>query len=285
MVQSSLLYVLPFLHTALADGSMPATGALRLWPGLPDMPSTGYWSAPEYPFAPPRAQECMQQLEALSEAALSGVPMQTLASMDSAPEAQKRRKELDDIAAFANSGASPSPKGPEAVRVMQAAQKALLWAWLLEEKVLEVKKIMGTYVQDAPHVMDALGVEADDDDTVLSLLASLDRSLDNTTVMLPPWLMVLENAALFLPDQAFIGVEGGMADELYDRLTFMPASVSTRTLCGVGANGDNNAEDTLFEARAPLWQALGKGEENSEHPWRNKIFTFVLVKPEHRVTA
>lgn len=276
MSQLSHIYCLPVLHHALAEPilqPLPVT-AVRVWPGLPNMPDTGYWVAPDYPFDAAAAQDCLQQLEALSEAALSGVPMQTLASMDSAPDTKKRRQELDDIATFARSGAVPASAGPEALKVLQAAQKSLLWAWLLEEKVLEVKNIMGSYAHNAPHLMDALGVEDEDDDKTLSLLASLNSTLDSTSVMLPPWPMVLENASLFLPEDACIAVDAAMANELQDRLTFAPAPEHMRTCWGLETAA--HADDALLAVRAPLWEALGKNEDAVTHPWRSKHFIFVL---------
>lgn len=275
-------FCLPLLHTALesADVVLPHA-ALRLWPGLPDMPA-GYWAAADYPFSPAAAQDCARQLESLSEAALSGVPMQTLAQMDSAPAAQRTRKELADIDAFARGGAALAPSGPQSPTALQAAQKILLWAWLLEEKVLEVKKIMNTYMSSAPQLVESLGVEVDDDDKALSLLAALDRNLDTTAMMLPPWPLVLENASLFLPDNACIVVSGPMAGDLRDRLTFSPAAAASRALWAL----DADSPLPLDEACAPLWQALGKSCDCcAEHPWRAREFTFMLApkNPEVRV--
>lgn len=271
---SSPVFCLPLLHASLEAAAvlLPPT-AVRLWPGLPNMPA-GYWAAADYPFSPAAAQDCARQLESLSEAALSGVPMQTLAQMDSAPAAQRTRQELADIDTFARGGLVGAPSGPESPTVLQAAQKMLLWAWLLEEKVLEVKKIMSTYMHSAPQLVEALGVEVDDDDKALSLLAELDRNLDTTSMMLPPWTMVLENVSLFLPDNACIAVSGPMADELRDRLTFSPAAPTTRALWALEADSPL----PLDEARGPLWQALGKSSDClSDHPWRAREFTFVLV--------
>lgn len=282
---SPTIYCVPLLHAALegpvSDGLPIPASAVRLWPGLPNMPA-GFWAASSLPFTPAAAQDCIKQLEALSEAALSGVPMQTLAQMDSAPDAQKKRQELHDIAVFAQSGEAALPKAVEPERALRAAQKSLLWAWLLEEKVLEVKKIMSAYTSNASHVMDSLCVEEDDDDKALSLLAALDRNLDSTTVMLPPWPMVLENVALFLPEGALLLVDnsGDMANDLRDRLNFAPAPDSVRALWQPSASGLANDADTLLEtARAPLWQALNKEAHCDEQPWRAKEFVFVLTRP------
>lgn len=270
---SPTVFCLPLLHASLelAPVVLPPA-AVRLWPGLPDMP-VGYWAPTGYPLGLAAVQDCARQLEALSEAALSGVPMQTLAQMDSAPTAQQKRQELADIDTFARGGLAPVSSEPDSPAVLLAAQKTLLWAWLLEEKVLEVKNIMNTYMHNAPQLVESLGVEVDDDNKALALLAELDRNLDTTSMMLPPWPMVLENASLFLPDTACIAVSGPMADDLRDRLTFGPATAATRALWALDA--DNPLP--LDEARAPLWQALGKSRDCcNEHPWRAREFTFVL---------
>lgn len=301
MLECPRVYCLPLLHSSLErpEVSCPPATALRVWPGLPHMPAEGYWASASYPFAGDAAKSCVQQMEQLSEAALSGVPMQTLASMGNAPDVQKKRKELQDIDKFTRSGVNPTHI-QDSAKVLEAAQKALLWAWLLEEKLLELKGIMGTYSDNAAHLMDALGVEADDHDTGLALLASLDRELDTSSPMLPPWPMVLENAAIFLPDNAVIAVTSDtMAADLRDRLTFAPASGACSALwqtadCCSQACAPKNC--VLEEARAPLWQALGKQGQRSgqgdiqgdvqgddqfnsqfnEQPWRAKKFTFVL---------
>lgn len=294
MLECPRVYCLPLLHPSLERGALscPPGTALRVWPGLPHMPTEGYWASASYPFAGDAAKSCVQQMEQLSEAALSGVPMQTLASMGNAPDVQKKRKELQDIDKFTRSGVNP-PHIQDSAKVLEAAQKALLWAWLLEEKLLELKGIMGTYSDNAAHLMDALGVEADDHDTGLALLASLDRELDTSSPMLPPWPMVLENAAIFLPDNAVIAVTSeAMAADLRDRLTFSPASEACSALwqtadCG-GSQGCVTKNCVLEQAHAPLWQALGKqglrsgqdtvqGDDHcAEQPWRAKKFTFVL---------
>lgn len=302
MSESPCIFLLPLLHAPLDNAApfCPPATALRLWPGLPDMPSQGYWTAADYPFSASAAEDCVRQMESLSEAALSGVPMQTLASMEMAPEVQKARKEWQDVAKFGCSGLPPST-AVDSKKVLQAAQKALLWAWLLEEKVLEIKGIMGNYTNNAAHLMDALGVEADDADTGLDFVASLDRVLDNSTPMLPPWAMVLENAALFLPDAAIIAVNSeGMAADLRDRLAFSPATAEQNALwqapdCVTGPSGPSGpsgmtgaagpsactsaqcSAPCMWEsATSPLWQALGKSAQCAEQPWRLKTLTFML---------
>lgn len=282
MSESPPVFCLPLLHPALerAALSCPPVRAVHLWPGLPQMPA-GYWAATNYPFDGATAQSCVQQMESLSEAALSGVPMQTLASMERAPEIQKKRKELQDIDTFTSNGLPPT-SAIDSTEVVRAAQKALLWAWLLEEKVLEVNTIMGSYTDNASHLLDALGGDEDDHDTGLSMLASLDRDLDNSAPVLPPWAMVLENAAIFLPDTAIIAVNSeDMAADLRDRLTFAPASAQTRALWEAGTPVGTAAPACaknceLEEASVPLWQALGKSAQCDDQPWRMKTYTFVL---------
>lgn len=127
MSENPPVFCLPLMHPALerATLSCPPVNALRLWPGLPHMPE-GYWAAESYPFDSVAAHTCVQQMESLSQVALSGVPMQTLASLERAPAVQKQRKELQDIASFSSSGLPPT-SAIDSTEVAQAAQKALLW--------------------------------------------------------------------------------------------------------------------------------------------------------------
>lgn len=91
--------------------------------------------------------------------------------------------------------------------------------------------------------------------------------------------MVLENAALFLPDGAVLlvdtaaGDSGGMADDLRDRLNFSPAP---EAICALWT--PDSAPVTVESARAPLWQALNKDQNCDDQPWRAKEFTFVLTR-------
>lgn len=274
MDQSLLIYCLPLLHVELAPPLAAGEEAVvfsapdapctlfRMWPGLAKKPEA-YWSAPNFPFGATSAGHCVQQMEALGEAALSGVPMQTLASMDNAPDVQKKRKELRDIANFAQQGSTDSLAAEaDQHKALQAAQKALLWAWLLEEKVLEMRTLMASYSSNSGSIAAALGVEQDDDDTALAGLAALDSSLDASLGILPPWSLVLENAALFLPDHSHILADAGpMADNLRDRLTFTPAIY-----------------DGIDEARVPLWKALAKSGPRPEQPWLAKEFCFLIKR-------
>ena len=62
---------------APATGAVSApqwSGALRLWPGLPDAPAD-YFCPDKYPFSPREAQACLGDLQQMGDAALSGLPV------------------------------------------------------------------------------------------------------------------------------------------------------------------------------------------------------------------
>ena len=260
---------LPVMHRELTHSSLnrsdvsPEDAPQSLWPGLPDMPKTGWWS-PEYPFTPEEAGICLADMCAMGEAALSGVPLQALAARDASPAAARSAEELEDLSRFARTGtleevSELSPSTLELTR--RAAQKALLWAWLLEERALEVRALAQTYATGAARLADTLGVEHEEGEMpqLAALNAHTEAHLEEDPGLLPPWRTVLENATLFLPARARILVDNAdMAADLDDVLDFAPASDGGR------------------EAEAPLWKALGRTTPRPGCPWQNTALRFVL---------
>lgn len=260
---------LPGMHRELAypslnkGGVSPEDAPLSLWPGLPGMPETGWWS-PEYPFTPQEARACLADMCAMGEAALSGVPLQALAARDASPAAARSAEELEDLSRFARTGAldGPSDLSSSALELARkAAQKALLWAWLLEERALELRALARTYATGAARLADALGAEHEEEDMpeLAALNAHTDAHLAEDPGLLPPWRIVLENAALFLPARARILVDNAdMAADLGEVLDFAPAPDGGR------------------EAEGPLWKALGRTTPRPGCPWQNTLLRFVL---------
>ena len=260
---------LPQMHRELASPSLskggvsPGDTPLSLWPGLPGMPKNGWWS-PEYPFTPQEARACLADMCAMGEAALSGVPLQALAARDASPAAAHAAEELEDLSHFVRTGAldefsGPSPSALELAR--KAAQKALLWAWLLEERALELRALARTYATGAARLADALGVEHEEENIpeLAALHTHMDVHLAEAPDLLPPWRIVLENAALFLPARARILVDNAdMAADLGEVLDFM------------------SAPDGGREAASPLWKALGRTAPRPGCPWQNTLLRFVL---------
>lgn len=137
---------------------------------------------------------------------------------------------LDEMAALARfAGNRPGTGALDLARTQ--AQKALLWRWLWEGSLAEIaaleaecnaaEQALPSFFQDnsasVPHASRAVKV-----------------------IQFDSWRSTTANAAVFIPTEMPILVEGRMAEDLTEILEFAPLS-----------------DTDLLEARAPLWQALG----------------------------
>lgn len=260
---------LPTLHPELARCSASTGSVTRsdspvsLWPGLPGMPETGWWS-PKYPFAPDEARACLADIHAMGEAALSGVPLQALAARDASPAAARAAAESEALTRFARTGVVDEPgdisEAPDSAR--RAAQKALLWAWLLEERALELRALTQSYAVRAARLADALGGEREERDAMpdsATLDAPAEAHPAEDPDLLPPWRVVLENAVLFMPGGTHIAVDSPeMSADLCDALHIVSAA----------------GTETIVEA--PVWRALGRSAPRPGCPWQKTSLRFVL---------
>lgn len=236
MALSFLSVRLPLLHRELCPAG-EAGEFLSIWPGLSGMPAEGYW-VPEYPFSEREAIACMHDMRAMGEAALSGVPVQMLAATQATAVAAREAEERSALEEFARHGEAGAAN-PDIER--RAAQKALLWAWLLEEEALEMQRLMQSYTEGEARL--AAGLDADfSGEPALAGIAGEARlqPLSDISDMLPPWRTVLENAAVFLPENALILVENQDMRE-----TLLECE------CPSAAQG-------RYELHMPLWQVLGR---------------------------
>lgn len=256
---------LPLLHRdSVAEGWR--TKAPHLWPGLPQMPATGYIELAEYPFSPKEALACLTDLEAMSRAALSGVPLQALVAQENRPLSVRDLEEQADLRRFASTGGKTSaddfPACDNAV-LRKAAHKALLWAWLLEERQREVRDLSSNFDSNASHLMDALGVE---EDTDFVGLRAMDMQLIQDAGIVPPWKLVVQNAAFFLPDTCTLVVNDAcMAEAVAESSAehhgiFEEVDTSIRTQWGLPTLPDR----VWIKVVLPLWKVVGLNAPSSQ---------------------
>lgn len=242
-------------------------GALRLWPGLPDCPDTGWHCPEDYPFTPREAAACLADLRQLSQTALSALPVGA-----AAPGNARAARQAVEMALLKNlHGLSPDEaqkaKRAEAARrtrlEREQAQKALLWFWLQEEYLAELAELTRRCAEKAENLTTALCPE--EDDAVRPLPGSA-AGLPLDQGLAPPWRAAAANAAYFLPDNVALAVEGPMRASLLELLEFTPAPHWAEFLgCSLDAAGESGS---ILEARAPLWRVLGRAPSVSENdPW------------------
>lgn len=260
----------PNLAPATGAESAPQwSGALRLWPGLPDAPAN-YFCPDKYPFSPREAQACLGDLQQMGDAALSGLPVGAAAAAGNS-RAARRASEMALIKGLDSSDGNPAAAlAAEAARkeqlALSQAQKALLWAWLQEGTFAELAELTTRFAHDAGGLTAALGVDPDEDldgftpDALTGDLVRLGSPIALDTSLVPPWRLVTANALYFVPADAPLIVEGPMRDDLLDMLDFAPAQRWQGLLEDAPANA------VAVEACAPGWQVLGHTRPTGQPP-------------------
>lgn len=277
MSNCNFVFSLPFLHKELGcDGDEPMIlldSIKYVWPGLPHMPENFYWSAPDYTFDFVNAKHCMKNLDAMGEMAMTGVPVHSLIAMDLDVKDRKERRELNDLKSFAHSGLHKvSKSNVDNAAILVSAQKMLLWVWLLEEKALEMRSLMHNYKKRATVTIDPLVV---DEQSSMNTLLNMEYQLEEGDEPLPSWEIVLENAAVFLPNESIIFVScKQMVDELQEKLNFQKCTETILKICGENLT---NKYD-IMQSESFVYEALGKKRAVHKHLGLDKLFTFVILR-------
>lgn len=261
------------LHPALVQGAKVPAVCRFFWSGLPEsvavaagLGETERFIPQAYPFTEKAAAVCLQDMQAMESAALSGVPLRALSSLMGNAREAKQLAEMEDLQTFSQQGECADTTASEQNKARERAQKVLLWAWLLEERVLELQKMTALYSRDAGMLINALDV--DEEENMATLLAMQQSSLTVDDGLLPPWSLVLGQMALFLPQDAVLVASPRVAADLEERIAFSPANAALSALLGCPAR----------MAQVPLWQALGKKAPVSTCPWWNTLVTFALCE-------
>ena len=245
------------------------SGALRLWPGLPDAPAN-YFCPDKYPFSPREAKACLGDLQQMGDAALSGLPVGAAAAAGNS-RAARRASEMALLKGLGSSdGDTAAALAAEAARkeqlTLSQAQKALLWAWLQEERLVDLVELTAQFAQNAGGLTAALGIDPDEDldglapDALTGDLVRLSSPIALDASLVPPWRLVTANALYFVPADAPLIVEGPMRGDLLEMLDFAPAKRWQGLLEGAAANA------VVVEARAPGWQVLGHTRPTGQAP-------------------
>ncbi|OXS30214.1 MAG: hypothetical protein BCS36_05370 [Desulfovibrio sp. MES5] len=251
---------------AAVSAAHPGAGAaLLLWPGLPQAPLEGVYCPTNYPFGQREAAVCLEDLRQMGDAALSGLPVGATATAN--PRAARRASEMALLRGLdgADTEAALKAEAARKQRIeLEQAQKALLWAWLQEERMGELADMARVLAQKSGSFTRSLGVEDEDADElaasggyagagILGAPVSLDLGL------MPPWRLVVANAMYFLPPDMPILAEGPMAEDLQEALDFAHAASAQ-------APAAAPAHAALLCARAPAWRAMGRSRPTGAQP-------------------
>jgi len=293
-----VLYI-PLLHRELSPPCLP-DGVEFLSPGLPAAPSvTGTaprsdsdaaipaWRSPLLPLSEPEARACLAELLDFGLNVGSG-PHGDLAAMVAALESSHDeapfslgRSELAALEGFASDGAVAGAASEDPAEVLRrqriAAQKTLILAWHLEERVRELDALKEKFSRSRESLADILGVETDEELRELPALDPYSAMLPGSgaDIIGPSWRVIVENMGAFLPDGAVLFTcDAEISATLRDGgAAFAPVSAEqAASLCP--AWGDKVAR-LVVHARLPLWQVAGRPGPDAARPWLDRVFDVV----------
>lgn len=267
----------PEMHAALRPELAAWPACRRLWPGLPDSEGAaqGCYIPADYPFAPREAAQCLNDMRAMESAALSGVPLQALSHMQGDGRAARQAAEAAELRRFRRTGECAAPE-EEALRQQRLrAQKVLLWAWLLEARVLELRGLAEACSGGGTSLLAAALGEGDDDDDFGVLASPAMGALNVDDGLMPPWRAVLEQATVFLPEGAVLVISPRMAEDMAEVVDFAPLETVD---AAVAQQLNVPAGWTCRAARLPLWRALGRSGPVAACPQWDKEYLFCAVE-------
>ncbi len=280
---------LPFLRGSLTDRCAENTpvalpAALLFWPGLPQAPQAEAYCPANYPFAPREAAVCLEDLRRMGDEALSGLPVGPAATGNA--RAARRASEMALLRELGNADSEAALKAEAARKQrieLEQAQKALIWAWLQEERMGELADMARALAQKSELFTRSLGLE---DGDVSGLGAAeghagagiLGAPLSLDLGLMPPWRLVTANAMYFLPPDLPILAEGPMAEDMLEDMEFIPASGQAASggaaiaasegtaSAATGATTRSADMPDLLQAQAPAWRALGRTQPTGSWP-------------------
>ncbi len=249
-----------------------STNAKYFWPGLPDKP-LDYWQVSDYPFNSDQAQACLNDLINMGDAALSGVPMHALMGVQDQRLKLKDFEEQESLSHFVNTGQASQNTRSYALHVEEAAQKFLIWAWLLEDRFHDIQSLTQKYANGAKYLIDSLQAEQDEG---LSTIQNIETFMQGDETFLPPWTMVVENASIFLENDCTIIVNHKlMVSHILETCSdVIPLSEETKQLLEL------QGQDFIgHECRLSIGNILNKPERKKQsNPWLNKVLHLVLLE-------
>ncbi len=278
-----LLYI-PLLHKDMGSGFLPhIADAQYICTGLaqdsnfenPHDNSESFWTPSNYPFNKDEARACLRDIKSMGEAALSGVPLQAFMSMQNPQVALKKTEEQEALRNFTATGQEQIERKEQAdvttVHILQSAQKFLLWAWLMEEYILDLQDLTQKYAANSSNILEALGIENDE---TLEGIGQIQSSLADSSFVLPPWRLVLENLAPFLPDACTaIITNNDMAEYLLELGTCK--TLSEQSLLNLGLTNNSQGHEVVLSVESLLQK---NAEQISQAPWLKKELHCIILQ-------
>lgn len=270
------IYV-PTLNRTLIRKDLPEE-VLFLDPGLPQTASLpGLFRPATYPFTPAIAAQALADLLSLGESLdLASAAGKGAARAASASSLSIDKTEANAIAQFAATGAH-APSVQQAENPLIAAQKVLLLAWDLEERLAEIEILRREVAGAAAPLAQTLRDPAEKA-AVEELTHALASVGDLPETAEPDWRLTFAAMAAFLPPHAILVtahesfrsamLEAGMLLPLPEDASFRLQGWPEKLL------------SSLLWVQAPLWRVLGYARPPENAPWLLSAPEIVVCRPE-----
>ena len=264
-VSSPLLLYVPTLHKELLSFTPP--GVRFMYPGLPGaLERDEDWFYPaSYPFSPDEARAALRDMLAFGElheggnAGAVGIDTQLRSVMDS-----RERAQVEEFSERGRQNATAGGGRMEAVLLerqnLVSAQTALLLAWDLEERLLELSALHAEVAAARVKLAASLGSGDVDEKDAAVLALPVPEPL-----AAPSWQLTLAALAAFIPENAtLVSCHPGMREYLLENgmLTPLPEDTAERL-----EGWTSPVLSTTLWASLPLWRILGYSRPPEQRPW------------------
>ena len=273
----------PRLHRELGPAGLPA-GIVFFNPGLVHE-GEGFFKPTDLPLDAARAKRVLADLAGFGEQFRKPSDLAYFAAqgMDDhyTGTSKDMRSEFADLARleqtdFESGGAAPAEPEIDAAALLQRSQTALLLAWTLEERVLEMSNLQNGLDRDWNSLTASLG-EGDEDgeipvDSVPRVPVAGQAAEEAGRAI--PWEYVLEHLAAFLPEDAALYMDTPEVRERCETLGITPAPVGAGELAALGLDVDEVSG--MVKASAKAYQWLGLTGAPRGRVWLAKTITVLL---------
>lgn len=265
---SPQIYI-PTLHRGLVRRPVPGTVRF-LDPGLPRSASAPGLFLPEgYVFSREQSALVLNELlaigEALDVASPAGKDAARARLRDDAARDAPEKAAIERFAARGSAAAPPAARAENGASAAVAAQKVLLLAWSLEERLLEIETLRHEVAGAVRPLAESLrgpmeGGEAEEE--LAEALSALELPPETAE---PDWRLTLAAIAAFLPEKAVLitahaGIRAAMLEA--GMLHPLPEDAANDL-----AGWSESEKAPLLWAKAPLWRVIGHSRAPENAPW------------------
>jgi len=239
-------------------------------PGLPRSASApGLFLPDGYVFSREQSALALNELLAIGEALdLAGGAGKDAARARLRDDAALNAPEKAAIARFAARGsiaAPPAARAENGASAAVAAQKVLLLAWNLEERLMEIETLRREVAGAVRPLVESLHGPMEGDGAGEELAEAFPAVELPPETAEPDWRLTLAAIAAFLPEKAILitahaGVRAAMLEA--GMLHPLPEDAA-----GGLAGWSESEKAPLLWAKAPLWRVIGHSRAPEKAPW------------------